>query len=529
MSGGLPGDAFAVREMGMDRWLASPAWPVEDDAYFAMVAALRGAYIQGLDELDGVDRHVWMSDYPFVVFLAMHVHALMVEARCAAQGVEVHHGPLSRSFFRPDWDATGRVFARSLGGRSRLALRRLAKNVLCNRQVRPLRALKGLVRPDALGIGSLDPLKTAYAARHGLAVDNTYLPLLYAGCDFFSASPTRALDACARSFAAGLETTLARDHGVELDASAVGACKALRLGMLRAAYDHVVRKGPRVGHVLVTEIARPLHRIAAHALRERGAHAAGFHHGNNMGGLVQDEFAFTGMSAMDEFVCPTPGSTAAFRALYADSPMAERAPVRFTSMDSDKYERLRREAADTPLPERIETVMVMGFPMNAYRALSVPGNHFAPHLELECRIMRQLRESGYRVLYKAHPERLEEARGLFDGICHEVVPEPFEQVWKRADAILIKDTTSTTFGHALCLNRPIVFIDFEKPQWRPEQHELLERRVRRVPARIESGCRFDYEKQDLLAALAAPVGPPPMDYVETFMAARPAREEDREA
>lgn len=511
-------DAFAVSDMGIGPWLEGPGWPVDDAEYFSVVAAIRAAYVGRLRELDGADRGVLMADYQFMAYLAMHAHALMVAARCAGLGLEPAHGRLSRQFAEPEWGKLGSVFARlATAGGSKLALRRLAKNALCNRQVPAWRVPAGLLRPDALGIGSLLGVKTAYARRNGLFVDNTYVPLLFAGCDFAGARPGARLNEAARALAAEVAEVLRSGHGVALDEGAVAGCLASRLGHLEAARDHLRRRLPRVGRVLVSEIARPLHRIAVHACRDAGIPATGFHHGNNMGGLQQENFAYNGVASVDEFVCPTPGSAQAFGDLFRSTPMAALADVRFTSVDTDRYSRLVAEAAAAPRPGKVRTVMVLGFPMNAYRSLSTPGNHFALHLELECRLMALLRAHGYKVLYKVHPERAEEARGLLDGFCDAIVPEPFEAVWDRADAFLIKDTTSTTFGHALCLNRPIVFLDFEKPCWRADHHELLCRRVRRVGAEIGPGCRVRFDEDELLAALAAPVGEPDMAYVESAM------------
>lgn len=516
----LAADVIAVRKIGLTAWIGGPTWPVEDSEYFEIAQTCQAAYVHALEGLSRRDVAIFMSNYPFVAFLVMHIHALLVEARCAASGIFVQHGPLSAEFANPDWEKSAEALGRQALPFSGLNRRRWMKNAIVNRCMNPFRWIAKSRRPDALGLGSSLGLKREYVRARNLYVDHTYAALLCARCRFHSERPRPGLCDATETFLQDVTRFLKSRHGIQLDDAGVQRALHGRLTTLSQAYDHILGKKLFCRQVLVSELARPLHRIAAHACRALGLEAVGFHHGNNMGGLPQTNFPFNGISSVDSFVCPTQGSSKAFEKNYLSSPMARIAPVRFLSQDVDTYERLIRSSEREPLPDQIRTVMIMGYPMNASRALSVPGNHFALHLLLEYRLIETLKKHGFRVLYKAHPERVRELGELLTAYCDEVIVQPFENVWKRADALVIKDSTSTTFGFALCLNRPIVFIDFEKDFWQAEHHRLLERRVRRVPARIQEGSRVFFDEQEFMDALCLPPEPPDMAYVERFMLSR---------
>jgi hypothetical protein len=116
-------------------------------------------------------------------------------------------------------------------------------------------------------------------------------------------------------------------------------------------------------------------------------------------------------------------------------------------------------------------------------------------------LIRFLKGSGYRVIYKAHPDRLKEIGDLFVDFVDEIVSEPFEASWKKSDAFIFTHTGSTTFGYSLSLGNRVVLINLENcPITIDDKH--MENIFRVVPAKMDIDNRIQFDKKNLLDSLA---------------------------
>ena len=167
----------------------------------------------------------------------------------------------------------------------------------------------------------------------------------------------------------------------------------------------------------------------------------------------------------------------------------------------------------------MKKVMLIGYPMKPWREPTYQsgGAIFWPMmLDLELRLVELLKESGYEPVYKAHPDRIPEVRGIFEDKC-EVIYQPFRTKWRdssnlrrrwmaqimaKMDILLFTTITTTAFSFALCTNRPIVALDlsFRQPFF-PEPAELLKKRIKVVPAVYDERSRIIFDKEALLGKL----------------------------
>lgn len=104
------------------------------------------------------------------------------------------------------------------------------------------------------------------------------------------------------------------------------------------------------------------------------------------------------------------------------------------------------------------------------------------YLDWQLRLARKLSRLPLRLICKPHPE------GVFQNKRHplediaETVYVPFEQVIENADIFIFDRPISTTFGEALCTDRPIIYIDLGPPDFTAEIKPLIDRRCRVIPA-----------------------------------------------
>ena len=172
-----------------------------------------------------------------------------------------------------------------------------------------------------------------------------------------------------------------------------------------------------------------------------------------------------------------------------------RTGTRYYPVNSSKS--LYNDKIMTKSKRKIKTVMLIGFPMNCQKKTDERGLFFLPKVHIEYDVSTMLKKLGVSVLYKAHPDRKDEVSGIFTDVVDEVVCDPFESSWERADAFIFTHTSTTTFSFALATDRKVILIDVDTNLVDKELREKLSKRVDCVPATIDSNdtmIQFDEKK-----------------------------------
>ena len=167
------------------------------------------------------------------------------------------------------------------------------------------------------------------------------------------------------------------------------------------------------------------------------------------------------------------------------------------------YKKLKDSLSGVDSSKVVKKVMLIGYPMDATRYLTNDTAMFFYFIfDLEVRLMRFLKDNNYYVLYKAHPERLKELGNLVYDLADEVIVEKFEDSWKRADALIFTYPSTTTFGYALCTNRPVILLDKENSnQWNNEVKSELKKRCSLIHCKVSNQGRLMIDKVKLLQSL----------------------------
>ena len=121
--------------------------------------------------------------------------------------------------------------------------------------------------------------------------------------------------------------------------------------------------------------------------------------------------------------------------------------------------------------------MLVGFPMSPHRYWNYQNAFFYDALKLEIEICIKLTDAGYNVIYKAHPDRLGFVENIIGKYVHKVVTDKFEDVVNTADQIIFHYTHTSTFGFALCTDKPILLCSSEIAKIDPEDLSKLESRI----------------------------------------------------
>ena len=141
-------------------------------------------------------------------------------------------------------------------------------------------------------------------------------------------------------------------------------------------------------------------------------------------------------------------------------------------------------------------------------------------LDLELRVVDVLKKSNYYVIYKPHPDRTEEAKGIFEGRVDEVLYKGyFENFLDAADAFIFGSIRTTAFSFALCTKKPIIFFQMAEEPFKPfsEPMEPLKKRCTFIHTKFDNRNRIIFDKRELLDALAKRPAAPDNEFIERYM------------
>jgi len=123
-------------------------------------------------------------------------------------------------------------------------------------------------------------------------------------------------------------------------------------------------------------------------------------------------------------------------------------------------------------------------------------------IDWQLRLLSYLSEKDHTILTKQHPNSLVRMpKFFFESIGAQDVVGKFEDVYSQADVILTDYSGSTTFGSALKLDKPVIFIDFGFIKLRPIENEVLKKSCYVIEGRFLSDNRADINWDDLKLGL----------------------------
>jgi hypothetical protein len=265
----------------------------------------------------------------------------------------------------------------------------------------------------------------------------------------------------------------------------------------------------KLGTLLLESMTNAECRLPAAVWKSLGGQVVGFAHGNAylscIGGSDETNGAHLVIS---DFVVGSQGEKSNLEHLRAILPSPLNGDDRIIYLKQDIYKELREKyknaSAETAArnPDDIKEIMIVGFPLDSFYYPGLPGHDALTYTHLTLRIMKDLKQAGYRIIYKSHPDTLKESEGIFDSFADSVISERFETVYERADCILFPSPYSTTFGFTLLTDKPVVYM--RNCEWNYEPDELTQALHRRtVPVNVSFDDKYvlKYSTEELLNAV----------------------------
>jgi hypothetical protein len=260
-------------------------------------------------------------------------------------------------------------------------------------------------------------------------------------------------------------------------------------------------KKHKLGTLLAIGLGSPLHRTLIAAWRMSGQKVVGFSHGNNYATHFDDILIeHDGLSITSEVIVSSQGQKLMLQELV-DRYRHKLKIAEINVVKDSHYKRLFSQLQKKNVIKKIKKIMLIGFPMNSFIYPHIPSNHSFSNLRLELNMVKCLKNYGYKVVYKAHPDRLDEVSGVFDGRVDEIVTDPFEDVYDSVDCVVFGHSSTTTFGFCLLTNKPMVLISTKDIVWHSNTKSLLEKRCRIVNAEVNNNDEINFDELELKKAI----------------------------
>lgn len=535
----MPADLSALTNgtFDLDTWSGDFRWPVSVSNASDIALEIEAGYRSLIDaETDEFVVDVLTSGYQIVGALAAYLANLSILQSAAAQGTRLSIGPESEILtalstgrplpysgvntwtanldqYRPTLRSVARRLKRKFKGHSgeRIQNERLkvvSKAGANNKNRSPANALN-----SSVVLNSEHTLRTVSNLK--LFQANQLIPITG-----LKSTEGELSEYASRVF--NMVQSIASDRGIDIPANVAGRIQAilsLHLQNTAALYRGYSRRVQSFGdeRFLVNALGNQSNRALAVAAKRHGNHVTAFLHGNTVFNVYEHNRVNLDVAICNEYVVYNRASIPRLKKIIEKYPPIKGNIPKFASADTEKFRSMTERFSKSPMRHNIKRVMIVEFGVSGDIA-----SRFKPpdmiNTDLIIRVAKLLRKNGYEVLLKRHPH------SLHRGWSHDpysqymdISYEPFEDVMDETDAYLITFPTSTIFHHAVCSNKPIIYLDDGLFKWFDETRALFENRARVVRLKPDDRNRLMFAEEELLDAFAQPATEPDMSYAEQLL------------
>jgi len=503
------GDMSAVRDKGIKYLSNNYNWPVSTNEFLELDSKINKLYIELLMDIDDSPPYdIALIELSFVFNLVQIFHYNYVKEYSNSKGIELLIGSDSCKYTKPDWEELGSLYSNFdyPFGVIKRRFRRIVKNIFFNLHLNIFRLIKNIFfnTGSIVGIGSNDNLKQNFILKNTFFCDNKEWIDIIQNTNIENNIVNNDVDLLVDKIINPFLLRLKNDNSLffrNIDFDIIKRIWIKRISNLSKIYFGLCSIKTKPKKLLVTEVANPFHKLITLSFQRSGVEVYCFHHGNDASFSRYRHSHEMTVSHCNNFIVPTNGIAKRYNRDYSHLSIEKRSNTKYISSNDNSFYKTFLSNLNVDKTDLIKKVMVMGYPANSIRYASENGLFFYQEIDLEYRLINLLNDNGYYVMYKAHPDRINEVRGLFNNLVDEYLVDKFEDVWHNADIFIFTYTSTTTFGYSLLTNRPVILIDNAKKYRQLSDYPLLESRVKVICANNNSDTRITFSERVLLNAL----------------------------
>ena len=257
--------------------------------------------------------------------------------------------------------------------------------------------------------------------------------------------------------------------------------------------------------LIINPVSNLKHRIFAAAWKLSGGTVTGTAHGNLFAyGNIPEDMIDGSNIILDRFVTMSSSEKELYESARENHKTGLESYAEVYVCKNTIYREMSGRFRKGFTPKSIKKVMLIGLPHNDDLQLS----DRLCYLFMEIELVSLLLKNDYHVIYKAHPDTLDETKGLFDMSGCERSNDRFENVCENCDCILFPHAFTTVFGLSLMTTKHVVALGWKgNSVWPPAVLELLKKRISVIPVDYDGRGRPVIDRQALLDSLSYPKEP----------------------
>lgn len=341
-----------------------------------------------------------------------------------------------------------------------------------------------------------------------------------------SQGPSRALPGVSRLADEMTERirTVFRDAGAPCPTEITGHLRVYHQEIFGRAYSFLCDAEVAVrrlrGEVWAGSGQNLLVRLAAEARRAQGERTVCFEHGESKALYDSSVNSYAELGCCDAFVTYTERCADLYRRqlaaipnLHGESPDIDVSPVGIGELTSSFIPPTTSVRA--PIGTRRVLYVAGGFNNDLIYYAWRP--HDMIYAEWQAWLLDRVREMGYPVAAKFHPEGLLHGSAPFVIRDVELLAGLFEEHAQRDDVLLFDTTCSTALQTALCTPNPIVLVHYPASELHADVKKAICGRVELVEGFVDERNRIRVSADDLNSALDQCASNKDFDFVREYL------------
>lgn len=244
------------------------------------------------------------------------------------------------------------------------------------------------------------------------------------------------------------------------------------------------------------------HRLMAYAWRKRGGKTITFTHGNNYCTYYKPSIIQSGNHAIfDELIACSNGERSVLNRAKKDFKSGLGTFKSVAVNPVNIYKPVYNKFQNISPPTKIKKLMIVGCPMSFHYHTFHPEHHAFAYLHLELSLIKSLRNKGFDLLYKVHPDTFSVVKNIMEGRVDKIIAGRFEDHICDADCFILGTPATSVFGYAMLTHLPMVVINVKGNYWLPEALELVKKRCVLVNAEADKNGRVNFVPSELHEAI----------------------------
>jgi hypothetical protein len=494
----LYADIASVKTKGLKHLKYSEKWPVSEDEFQEFSKYMYQQYEQLMFTLDDNIFDLALIEYKFQTSLLQIFHYNYIKNYACENDIRIFSEYGSQEFLNPDWSKFGKYYSSFRPHHNKLArvVRRIAKNIILNKGFGFLTSVSNFFSKNKfICVGSHSKLKEKFSSANNIYCNHKdiydILNFSTDKTDLANQYHRKIMNSLVKPYIKILKSNQAKFlNGIS--AHDMEECWSMRFKEMIPLYINILDSDSK-DIFLVTEVANIMHRVLIIGYQRIGCQVFGFHHGGDFSATILRQIHKGAMTHCRDLVVPTKGIADQYKKEYSDLELEIKTGTKYHPVSLSKLLYKAKLALNKP----VKVVMLIGFPMSCSRMTDEAALFFYPRVNIEYDLLILLKQMGLYVIYKAHPDRVDEVKGLFDVLVDEVVIDPFEKVYNKADAFIFTYTSTTTFSFSLTTNKKVILIDVDTNPVDSQLRDDLSKRVCCVPARIDKDDIIKFDKNKL--------------------------------